>query len=96
MKKVGVIITPLARALLSSASTRAWARRAASSASSGSSRARPRSLATALRSSSVSVSERVINSIWACQNLSGSSARSASSAARRAISLPGIGRCRKT
>ena len=62
MKKVGVNITPLARALDSSAATRACAPRALSLAAvdvvEGRRRARS---ATAAMSSSVSISERLIN-----------------------------------
>ncbi len=90
MKKVGVTCTPLARALAMSASTRA--RPGAWSVSSST----PNSSATLARSSSVSVAERVISLTCASQNDAPSGADSAMSAARRAMSLPVIGRCRNT
>ena len=52
------------------------------------SRARPSSSRTERRSSSFSSGERVISATCAFQNCSGSAARSTSSAARRAMSLP--------
>ena len=79
MKKVGVIRTPLRRALSTSASSRALAR-ASESGSSG----KPASSTTATRSSSVKSSERDMSSTCARQNMSSSDAVSATTAARRA------------
>ena len=94
MKNVGVMKTPLARALSMSASTLAAAR-ARAAAVSGVPSTSPKPSATARMSSCVSVSDRVISATCASQNRSSSGADSASSADARARSA-WIGRCRKT